>query len=595
MKKILLLFVVGLLAVAGHKTQAQVVGFVTHPAAARGNLEIGIMSNAAAPFWGISLDTVTRSGRMIVGRSAGGPAAGDSLACDTTLINSSQMAGKVVVLYRGVCPFGVKALAAQRAGAVGVIIVNNQTTMINMAAGDVGGQVTIPVILITQADGARLRPFIDSGDSTNILIGQKRGFFADDFGFTGTGSIVRPMDWSVPFTQAERPGDYVLKLGANVSNFGQNAQTNVNLNIRVDFTNPAGVTSTIYNQTGTLASLPKDSVRTITTPDLDLNATGRGRYSIRYEATSASPDQFDGDNVNTQVLVLSDSIYSKARVDSAGNPLLSGGIRPTDATAGPYDFGIWFYAKRGHRVKIDKLKFAFVSNPGVQLFNETVVGKVQQWIDANANNAIDPGELLEMGEGFYVYADSLGSNSVREVAITDINTSQPGVRLDSNGVYLISMNYTGASVGIFTCVDPQMDYTASRPFYDNQFVSPVFVATWNPNGFGPTRVPSISAVTSIITNTSSVENRERNDLSIRVYPNPARSDVYVRLNAESVIGKVNYEVMDITGRVVMSGEKMIDGMSDQINLSVAGLQQGVYTLVTKTGKGFNSSRFVVTK
>lgn len=595
MKKILLSLFAGLFAVAGLESNAQVVGFVTHPSAARGNLEIGIMSNAAAPFWGISIDTVTRSGRMIVGRSAGGVSAGDSLACDTTLINPSQLAGKVVVLYRGTCPFGVKALAAQRAGAVGVVIVNNQTTMINMSAGDVGGQVTIPVILISQADGARLRPFIDSGDSTNILIGQKRGFFANDFGFSGTASVIRPMEWSVPFTQAERPGDYIMKLGANISNFGQNAQTNVNLNIRVDFTNPAGTTSTIYNQTGTLASLPKDSIRLITTPDLDLNATGKGRYTIRYEATSANPDGFDGDNVNIQTLVLSDSIYSKARVDSLGRPLLSGGIRPSDATAGPYDFGIWFYAKRGHRVKVDKVKFAFVANAGIQLINETVVAKVQQWIDIDLNDAIDPGELLEMGEGFYQYTDSLGSNSVREVAITDINTNQPGVRLDSNGVYMISVAYTGTQTGIFTCVDPQMDYTLSRLFYDTQYVSPVFVATWNPNGFGPTRVPSISAVTSILTNTSGVADQQRNDMSIRVYPNPARNDVYVRLSAESMIGKVNYEVMDITGRVVMSGEKVIDGMSDQINLSVAGLQQGVYTVVTKTAKGFNSSRFVVTK
>lgn len=591
MKKILLSLFAGLFAVASLESNAQVVGFVTHPSAARGNLEIGIMASA----WAVSLDSLTRSGRMVVGRSAGGTAAGDSLACDTTLINAAQIAGRVAVLYRGTCEFGTKALAAQRAGAVACIIVNNQTTMINLAGGGNGLNVTIPVILITQADGARLRPFIDSGDSTNILIGQKRGFFADDFGFTGTGSIIRPIDWSVPFTQAERPGDYVLKLGANVANFGQNAQTNVNLNIRVDFTNPAGVTSTIYNQTGTLASLPIDSTRLITTPDLDLNATGKGRYSIRYEATAANTDQFDGDNINTQVLVLSDSIYSKSRVDSAGNPLLSGGIRPSDATAGPYDFGIWFYANRGHRVKVDKVKFAFVANAGIQLINETVVAKVQQWIDANTNNAIDPGELLEMGEGFYVYADSLGSNSVREVAITDINTNQPGVRLDSNGVYVISVAYTGIQTGIFTCVDPVMDYTSSRPLYNNQFISPVFVATWNPNGFGPTRVPSISAVTSIITNTSSVENRERNDLNIRVYPNPARNDLYVRLNAESMIGMVNYEVMDITGRVVLTGEKMIDGMNDQINLSVAGLQQGVYTLVTKTTKGFNSSRFVVTK
>lgn len=584
---------VGLLAVAGLESKAQVVGFVTHPAAARGSVEIGLPDTTGT--WGFRLDTMARQGRMVVARSLPNGTAGDSLVCgtDTLLTNAAQVAGRVAVLYRGSCEFGFKALAAQRAGAIGVVIINNATGVAGIAGGVNGVNVNIPVIMISPADGARLRAFIDAGDSTNILIGQKRGFFANDYGFA-IGDLIRPIDWSVPYTQAERPGDYVLKLGANVANYGQNAQTNVNLNIRVDFTNPAGATSTIYNQTGTLASLPKDSIRLITTPDLDLNASGKGRYAIRYEVTSANTDLFDGDNVSTQILVLSDSIFSKSRVDSAGNPFVSGGVRPSDATAGPYDYGIWFYAKRGHSVKVDKVKFAFVTNAGFNLINETVVGRVQQWIDADQNNLVDPGEMLEMGEGFYQYTDSLGSNSVREVEITDINNNQPGVRLDSNGVYVISVAYNGTQTGIFTCVDPQVNYFSSVTPYQ-QYIAPVFVTTWNANGFGPIRVPSISAITSVVTNTTSVENQQRNDMNIRVFPNPARNDVYVRLSAESMIGKVSYEVMDITGRVVMSGEKMIDGMNDQISLSVASLQQGVYTLVTKTAKGFNSSRFVVTK
>lgn len=82
----------------------------------------------------------------------------------------------------------------------------------------------------------------------------------------------------------------------------------MNLNVKVDFTNPAGATSTIYNQNGTLASLPKDSTLPITTPDLDLNAFGKGRYTITYTATAANADDFGGDNTNVQTLILSDSI-----------------------------------------------------------------------------------------------------------------------------------------------------------------------------------------------------------------------------------------------------------------------------------------------
>jgi hypothetical protein len=75
MKKLLLSLTLGLLAFASHQASAQVVAFVTRPAAASGNLQIGIMASA----WAVSLDTITASGQMVVGRSAGGAAAGDSL------------------------------------------------------------------------------------------------------------------------------------------------------------------------------------------------------------------------------------------------------------------------------------------------------------------------------------------------------------------------------------------------------------------------------------------------------------------------------------------------------------------------------------
>ncbi|MDP2187284.1 MAG: T9SS type A sorting domain-containing protein [Sphingobacteriaceae bacterium] len=585
MKKIVLSLVMGLFAFASHNASAQVVGFVTHPVSVRGNLEIGLPASG----WGISLDTIAVTGRLIVGRGTTVLAAGDSLACDTLLTNAAAVAGKIVVLYRGSCEFGTKALAAQRAGAIGVIIVNNAAGVAGMAGGGNGINVTIPLVMISNADGIRLRPSIDN-DSTVALIGQKRGQFANDYGFT-VGNLIRPIEFSVPRTQALNPGDYPIKLGANVVNYGQNAQTNVNLNVKIDFTNPAGTTSTVYNQSGTLASLPKDSIRQILVSDFDPSAFGRGRYLITYEVTATNPDDFNGDNVSTQGFWLTDSLYSKARLDSAGLARFSGGVRPSDATAGPYEYGIWFYADRGDLVRVKRLRFAFVTNAGFQLINETVVGKVSQWLDVNTNNAIDPGEMIEIGEGFYTYTDSLGSASLREVAITDIATNLPGVRLDSNGVYLFSVAYTGVQTGVFTSIDAGMDYTASQPLY-NQFIAPVFVAAWNPNGFGPTRVP---AITAIVEEVGSSVKEIRNDLNIRVYPNPVRDELMIRINADNAIGAVNYDVMDIAGRVVMSGTKMVEGLNDQMSLSVGHLQEGIYTIVMKTNKGFNTSRFVVAK
>ena len=79
--------------------------------------------------------------------------AGDTIA----YVNASAVAGKVAVIDRGVCSFEYKARIAQDNGAVGVVIVNNAAGVIDMAVGAVRTDVTIPTVMISQADGAQLK------------------------------------------------------------------------------------------------------------------------------------------------------------------------------------------------------------------------------------------------------------------------------------------------------------------------------------------------------------------------------------------------------------------------------------------------------
>ncbi len=73
--------------------------------------------------------------------------------CDP-ITNGGDLSGKIVLIRRGECEFGFKGLAAQNEGAVAVIIVNNVAgDPIIMAPGAVGDQVTIPMFMISQADG----------------------------------------------------------------------------------------------------------------------------------------------------------------------------------------------------------------------------------------------------------------------------------------------------------------------------------------------------------------------------------------------------------------------------------------------------------
>jgi hypothetical protein len=76
------------------------------------------------------------------------------------------MAGKVALVDRGTCAFVVKIANVQAAGAVGVVIANNQgDTLITMGeqTGATALPYTIPALFVGQADGASLKALVASG------------------------------------------------------------------------------------------------------------------------------------------------------------------------------------------------------------------------------------------------------------------------------------------------------------------------------------------------------------------------------------------------------------------------------------------------
>lgn len=74
------------------------------------------------------------------------------------LTNAGALNGNIAMIDRGNCEFGAKCLAAENAGAIAVIICNNVSPgTIQMGAGAVGASVTIPNVMMSQADCAILR------------------------------------------------------------------------------------------------------------------------------------------------------------------------------------------------------------------------------------------------------------------------------------------------------------------------------------------------------------------------------------------------------------------------------------------------------
>jgi large repetitive protein len=84
---------------------------------------------------------------------------------------TNDVAGKIALVDRGKCTFMQKALGAQAAGAIGVILANNQAGSPPDMPPSGSGTVTIPMVSITQADGAAMKTALGSGTVTAHMTG----------------------------------------------------------------------------------------------------------------------------------------------------------------------------------------------------------------------------------------------------------------------------------------------------------------------------------------------------------------------------------------------------------------------------------------
>ncbi len=119
---------------------------------------------------------LTPTGEMTVNTVAFGPKvfmttgavvrANPAEACTAPLTNAGDLAGKIALVDRGTCSAILKVKNAQDAGALGVVIANNQPGAPPgfTAASDVDAStITIPTLTVSQEDGTKLEAALDAG------------------------------------------------------------------------------------------------------------------------------------------------------------------------------------------------------------------------------------------------------------------------------------------------------------------------------------------------------------------------------------------------------------------------------------------------
>ncbi len=143
---------------------------VTSPAAIAGDFQVGL-----ATFGGV-LTSPGISGSVVQATDAANAAGPTTTDGCTAITNAAQVTGKIALVDRGTCGFIVKALNAQIAGAIAVLIADNVAGSPPAGLGGTDPTITIPAVRISLSDGNLIKAQLGTG--VNVTLGNDLTRFA---------------------------------------------------------------------------------------------------------------------------------------------------------------------------------------------------------------------------------------------------------------------------------------------------------------------------------------------------------------------------------------------------------------------------------
>ncbi len=569
MKKILLslVFAGGAFMATAQQTSVQVL----YPS----NIAQGFLNDFAE--WGATPDMTDPANKVIapimIARDNGGVSGGDSLMCNAATAGS--LTGKIAILWRGSCEFGMKAKNAEAAGAVGVIIINNLDGggAVAMGAGAEGDVVTIPVVSISKEDGAILRTALVAGDSVSVLLGNKIGNFPNDLGsipgYTATVAA------QVPVQIANNTTELPIRFAAQVYNYGANEATNI------------FVTAVIKKNGSELYRDTSSIVATLASGDSTENFTfvnysgdlGVGDYEIIYEIVSDSTDDATTDNhFSYPFRINNDKIFALAQYDYTRNfTLNSGNYRAANQTDPSFQSCITFQDPNASKFGIKGVYFqASITNDdqgnAQSIDGEEILISISEWNDNFTFGTDDPSwnNVVPVTGGSYIYMEDLADTFV----YANMNEY---ILLKDNVRYLICSKTSNED--IFLGYDSERKYDFYQSITE-RYLSPFQAGnTW---GAGFVGMPVASLTLDLFTEDEVGLANTKKLVAAKVYPNPARD--IVNIEVSNYEGTAALTVTDLAGKVVISNNVTVNA-NGVTTVNTSGLTAGMYIVKMQLANG----------
>lgn len=582
-------------------------------------------SSSTTGSWGRALDSTWKNVPLV--RSV------DTLGCVQP--GTANYAGKWVLIWRGTCQFGEKAKNAQDKGAAGVIIINNVpgADPIGMAAGTAGGAVTIPVLMVSNPEGAAMWSALGTAPLTISLCVWGLGN-ANDLAIVPKSGALTVGATPLAQITGSSANAYKQYTGALLANVGTVDQTNIKLKSVITFTPTGGSASIVYQDSVTAANFATlDSIISITSPNVGtLNPTTTGMYTTTYTVSADLPDDNTADNSVSYNTYITNNIFCKGRTDAAGNPTITNGLRFGSGTSS-FIWGPLFYVTKGG-YKAQSLRYAINDNDTskhsldqITVADKNTISYLLKWVDGSnggtTDNIIQAAEVEIKGASIYTFTSADSNNRLFTSIMGDKDGKAGIVTLDANSWYWVVVDMPGPT---FLSSDDSYSYFSRALAADNlstsvkDYATPMFagsLSTFTDNGsqnanmyIGATSAAAAHLIDSVSfpssdgvpalalelspfqVSVNEIANQGMKEFS--VYPNPATTSVNVKLNLSEKSEKVQIRIIDAVGRRMMT-EDYNNLQKETLNISTDKLAAGNYYVVLIANGSATVQPFVITK
>lgn len=546
-----------------------------------------------------------------------------NLAC-SELTNGAEIAGKICVIDRGTCLFADKSLAAENAGAIGVIILNhNDQSNRGGPPFQMGGtgSVTIPVVMLGYTDGVLIKEAMASG-TVNVTMG---GFPKADHDLAisrskcdGTHTqpnLVHPTYGSYLMSQLRGNSDFSFLPGGFVDNVGNLTESTANLDCEITYNNQS-----LYKQTVVIKDIASDSKAGswFSSPFEDLSK-GEGRYNLSYTTSTTNTEPYLTDNAYNTYFDFSNSIISKSRFSPENRAPVFSGAYYFGGGTGYREYMMPFRLPYGKDSKIDTIYGNITAD--VALAGAYLEGRIYRWDDLNSDNNINTEEMTLVALGSNQFDDSETSTSATmRIPLENLDGSEPIYTVPKDGdVYFASIQYPGGSHSVFFGYDHNhnqkiyvqaKDSAGTLDITDYPYLnSSTQAVTGGPDmdqaglfyfdcdgsaaNEDETVYSPIDIAVHIISGPVATKDLGNSEMNIELLSNPVSEILTAKVSLKNAT-RVNYQIVNSLGHIIYQ-ETNNESAKTIRSFDLSSFASGNYILKVSTEKTQVSKKFVVVR